>query len=137
MMRSAFNPSRFASFRYSSTTARTSRGGTLCKSKTSVIGMRTGSGSIKLQKLKKPGQPKPTGPKSDPEKCAHPMSSDPLSPILAHDRFHLIFQVEFQLLHSRLLHLLFVRQVGKRAQAVQLRLQLRVLLRQVPKLLVG
>src|SRR5579884_140268 len=45
-MRRARNPSRCASARYSSTIGFTSRGGTVCKSKTSVIGIRIGSSSI-------------------------------------------------------------------------------------------
>src|SRR5881296_891052 len=45
MIRSARNPIRWATSRYASTTSRTSRGGTVCKSKTSVIGIRTGSPS--------------------------------------------------------------------------------------------
>src|SRR5208337_2385405 len=45
-MRRALNPAARASSRYSSTTGFTSRGGTLCRSKTSVTGMRTGSSGL-------------------------------------------------------------------------------------------
>ena len=49
------------------------------------------------------------------------MLSDLLRPVLAHDRFHLIFQTEFQLLQPRLLQLFLIsRQVGKRFQVIQL-----------------
>src|SRR6266508_4538572 len=47
MIRRARNPSLWASSRYASTTGFTSRGGTLCRSNTSVTGMRTGSSSVK------------------------------------------------------------------------------------------
>ena len=39
---------------------------------------------------------------------------------MAHDRFHLIFQAEFQFLEPYFLQLLLVGQVGKRFQLVQL-----------------
>src|SRR5262249_4572311 len=66
-MRSAFSPRRWASSRYASTTSFTSRGGTECKSKMSVTGIRMGSGSMIDQKTlgpknQRPGQPKRTGP---------------------------------------------------------------------------
>src|SRR6202161_2700334 len=68
-MRNARSPMRCASWRYSSTTAFTSRGGTECRSNTSVTGIRTGSSSSiadsaghGLGQLKyKPGQQAPAG----------------------------------------------------------------------------
>ena len=42
------------------------------------------------------------------------------SPRAAHDRFHLIFQTEFHLLETMLLHLLLHRQMWKSLQFVQL-----------------
>ena len=52
--------------------------------------------------------------------CAHLMLSNLLRPGLAHDRFHLIFQAEFQFLQPHFLQLFLVGKVGKRFQFVQL-----------------
>src|SRR5579862_1537129 len=112
-MRRAFNPNLRASSRYASTTASTSRGGTLCRSKTSVMGMRTGSS------IKKPGLAAPNRASSN-FYCAHPM---PLRYVLsagsAHDRFDLILGMEFQFLQSDFFHLLRFSQVGPLRQIVQ------------------
>ena len=48
------------------------------------------------------------------------MLSDLLRPVLAHDRFHLIFQTKFQLLQPRFLQLPDPCQVGKRFEGIQL-----------------
>src|ERR1019366_901125 len=138
-MRSALKPRRWASRRYSSMTGFTSRGGTEWRSKTSVMGMRIGSESCSkgaLLKSKSPASRSQPGPKTITAKAAHLTSSDLLRPILAQDRFHLIFQTEFQLLQSRFLQLLFVSQMGKRFQGVQFVRKLRVLAGEPAKLLV-
>ena len=49
-----------------------------------------------------------------PEHAAHLRSSDLLRPVLAQNRFHLIFQTQFQLLQPRFLQLLLVAKMGKR-----------------------
>src|SRR5258708_6295439 len=54
MMRRARNPRRCASIRYSSTMGFTSRGGTVCRSKISVIGIRIGSSSIAVASAHRP-----------------------------------------------------------------------------------
>src|SRR5690348_17891236 len=123
MIRKAFSPNRLASSRYSSTTACTSRGGTLCRSNTSVMGIRMGSESMG------PKNQKARSAEADRagfgvENCAHLKLSHSLCSILAQDRFHLILQPEFQLLKVRFLHLLFVTQMRSRPEAVQLGLQL-------------
>src|ERR1035441_5153733 len=95
--------------RYSSTTARTGRGGTLCSSNTSVMGMRMGSSSSVCMspKNQKPGPAR----RDRAEKshhyryCAHLTLSHLLSPRLAHDRFHLILQAEFHFLQPHFLQL--------------------------------
>jgi len=57
------------------------------------------------RKIKKPGQPKLTG-HCRYRDCAHLSLSDVLGSILGHDRFHLIFQSQFQFLQSSLFYLL-------------------------------
>ena len=47
------------------------------------------------------------------------MLSDLLGPVLAQDRFHLIFQAEFHFLQTRFLQLFLVGQMGKLFQGVQ------------------
>lgn len=70
-------------------------------------------------KSKSPVSRSQPGPKTITAKTAHLTSSDLLRLIMAQDRFHLIFQTEFQLLQSRFFQLLFVSQMGKRFQSVQ------------------
>src|SRR5674476_490413 len=169
MMRRAREPIRCASMRYSSTTARTSRGGMVCKSNTSVMGIRIGSSSSvcisphvgrpflaaagfpagawtrwkarpqarlpaphlfsRKPKNEKPGPTSGAGQEKlrNYRCCAHLTLSNLLRPGLAHDRFHLILQAEFQFLQPHFLQLLMVGQVGKRFQLVQLVGELRVL----------
>jgi len=55
---------------------------------------------------------------------------------VAHDRFHLIFDTEFQFLKSRFLQLFLVGQVRKGFQFVQLMGELRVLSGKETKLLI-
>ena len=110
--------------RYSSTTARTSRGGTVCRSNTSVIGMRSGFFVFVWHSppTKNPAPQAGPGRKNyvNYRYCAHLTLSDLVRPVLAHDRFHLIFQAEFQFLQPHFLQLFLVCQVGKRFQFVQL-----------------
>src|SRR5450759_3094008 len=93
--------------RYSSTTARTSRGGIVCRSNTSVIGIRMGSSSSVCisPKIAKPGPASGTGLEKlrNYRYCAHLTLSNLLRPGLAHDRFHLILQAEFQFLQPHFL----------------------------------
>src|SRR5579862_2737669 len=97
-------------------TASTSRGGTLCRSNTSVIGIGTGSS------IKKPGLAAPNRASSCCNfYCAHPMPlCDVLSAGSAHNRFDLILGMEFQLLQSDFFHLFRFGQVGALRQIVQL-----------------
>src|ERR1035441_8995596 len=98
--------------RYSSTTARMSRGGMLCKSNTSVMGIRIGSSSsacISPKKQKtRPRKRDRAGKLRNYRYCAHLTLSDLLGPVLAHNRFHLIFQAEFQFLQPH-----FLQQIGR------------------------
>ena len=137
MMRNALKPSRCASMRYSSTTAFTSRGGTLCRSKTSEIGMRMGSGSMPFNKPAEKSKARPAeADRADITPYAHLMLSDPLGPVLTHDRFHLIFQAKFTFLQSLLLQLLVGSQMRKRFQSLQLAGVFRVLAGKPGKLLI-
>ena len=88
------------------------------------------------EKAKGPAPPKGPGQDGLPFNRAHPMLSDLGRPVVAHDRFHLIFQTEFQFLQPRLLQLLLLGQVGKRFQFVQLVGELRVLAGKEAKLLI-
>jgi hypothetical protein len=56
--------------------------------------------------------------------------------MLAHDRFHLIFQAKFNLFQAMFLYLLVVGQVRQRFQRVQFMCVLRVLVGELAKLLV-
>src|SRR5579871_2754548 len=114
--------------RYSSTTAFMSRGGTLWRSKTSVIGMRMGSssGCNLAPKMKNPAPVKGRA-LGLPRYSAHLTLSDLGRPRVAHDRFHLILNTEFQFLESRFLQLFLVGQMGKCFQFVQFMGELRVL----------
>src|SRR5258706_3051559 len=99
--------------------ASTSRGGTVCRSNTSVMGMRRGSGSF-TDSNKKPGLASPNRATCN-YYCAHAMPlRDVLSAISAHDRFDLILGKEFQLLQADFFHLFRFGQVGAFRQIVQL-----------------
>src|ERR1039458_1384084 len=100
-----------------SSNARPSPGGVVGRSNTSVMGMRMGSSSSVCISLKnqKPGPASGTGQKNHTinRYCAHLTLSNLLSPGLAHDRFHLIFQAEFQFLQPHFLQLLLIGKMGK------------------------
>src|SRR5690349_1669963 len=61
-----------------------------------------------------------TGPGQDYLYCAHLMSSDRMLPGMAHDRFHLIFQAEFQFFEPRFFQLFLFGQMGMRLKLIQL-----------------